>query len=149
MRKASALTILFLCLAISVSAQTPADFSGHWLRQTDSGARRRLDIEQNGKTLRVKTVEANPEGTRNLEVKYEIGGAETTYKGLDGDEFRSTVRWDGKALVFEITEHEGESVVPQKVVWSLSEDSNTLQVDRTSTKSGQTKHSLIKFVREP
>jgi hypothetical protein len=149
LRKTSVLIFLFFSLATSVSAQTPADFTGHWRRQAGSAIQRRLDIEQKGKNLRVKTVETNHEGTRNLEVKYEIGGPETTYTGLDGDKFHSAVRWDGKTLVFEITEHEGGSEIPQKVVWTLSDDSTTLQVDRSSTKSGQTRHSLIKYVREP
>jgi hypothetical protein len=149
MGKTGALIFLFLSLATSVSAQTRVDFTGHWRRQADSGTQRRLDIELHGKNLRVKTVETNPEGTRDLEVRYEIGGPETTYTGIDGDQFCSAVRWDGKALVFEITEHEGRSEIPQKVVWILSDDSNTLQVDRSSAKSGQTKHSLTKYVREP
>lgn len=146
MRMASGL--VFLSLAVSVGAQTP-DFTGHWRRQADSGTQRRLEVEQSGKNLRVKTKETNPQGTRNLEVKYEIGGAETTYTGLDGDEFHSSVHWEGNGLVFDIVEHEDGSVIPQKVIWTLSEDNNTLQVDRTLTKSGQTKHSLTKFVREP
>jgi hypothetical protein len=97
----------------------------------------------------VKTVVTSPEGIRNLEVKYEIGGPETTYKGLDGDEFRSSVRWDGSNLVFDTLEHEAGIETPQKAVWTLSADSNTLQVERQLTKSGKTTHSMTTFVRQP
>ena len=62
----------------------------------------------------MKTIITNSRGTRSLEVSYEIGGPGTTYKGLDGDEFRSSVRWDGSALFFDTIEHEGESDIPQK-----------------------------------
>ena len=89
------------------------------------------------------------EGTRNLEVSYQIGGPKTTYTGLDGDEFSTSVRWDGKALVFGTIEHEDGSEIPQKTVWTLSEDGNTLQVERGLTKSGKTTNSATMYVRQP
>jgi hypothetical protein len=147
MRNVSA--IIFLFFAISASGQSPADFTGHWLQQTNSGMQRRLDVEQNGQNLRVKTVVTNSQGTRLLDVTYEIGGRETTYTGLDGDEFHSSVHWDDRALVFEIVEHENGSEIPQKTVWTLSEDNQMLQVDRRLTKSGKTTHSLTQYVRQP
>src|SRR5271166_7045757 len=96
MRSLSALIVLFL--AISISGQTPTDFTGRWRQQTNSGTQRQLEVEQKGQNLRVNTVVTNSEGTRNLEVKYDIGGPATTYKGLDGDEFltRSEERRVGK-----------------------------------------------------
>jgi hypothetical protein len=146
MRKLSAFLVLFL--TVSVSGQAPPDFTGRWRQQTDSGTQRQLQVEQKGRNLRVKTVVNSSEGTRSLEVKYEIGGPETTYKGLDGDQFRSSVRWDGSALVFDTIEHEAGNKIPQKAVWSLSQD-GTLQVDRQMTKSGKTTHSLTAYVRQP
>jgi len=147
MRSLSALIVLFL--AISVSGQTPTDFTGRWRQQTSSGTQRQLEIEQKDRNLRVKTLLTSSEGTRNLEVRYEIGGPETTYKGLDGDEFGSSVRWDGSStLVFDTIEREAGSEIPQKAVWTLSADSNTLQVDRL-TNSAKKTHSLTTFVRQP
>src|SRR5215467_1193941 len=96
----SACALPTLLLAISANGLTPPDFTGHWRQQTASGAQRQLDIDQNGHTLQVKTTATNSKGSRQLEVKYEIGGPQTIYKGLDGDEFRSSVHWDGSALVF-------------------------------------------------
>jgi hypothetical protein len=145
--KSSVFIILFL--SIFVSGQSLTDFSGHWQQKTDSRTQRHLEIKQTGLNLRVKTVVTNSQGTRNLEVKYEIGGPQTTYTGLDGDEFRSSVRWDGKALVFDTTEHEAGSKIPEKTVWTLSADGDVLQVDRVMTKSGKTSHSLTTYVRQP
>jgi hypothetical protein len=136
-------------LAISVSGQTPPDFTGHWREQTSSKTQRQLEVEQKGQDLRVKTAVTNSDGTRNLEVKYVIGGPETTYRGLDGDEFRSTVRWDASRLVFDTIEQEGSTEIPQKVAWTLSADGNELQVDRQFTKSGKTTHSLTSYIRQP
>ena len=147
MQNLGAFIVLFL--VSSVNGQTATNFTGHWQQKTTSGAQRYLEVEQNGQNLRVKTVVTNAQGTRNLEVKYEIGGPEATYTGLDGDQFRSSVHWEGNALVFDITEHEAGSEIPQKTVWTLLAEGNSLQVDRTVTKSGQTSHSLTKYARQP
>jgi hypothetical protein len=141
-------TIVLLFVAISLGAQTPPDFTGHW-RQTNSKTQRQLEVEQKGQNLRVKTVVTNSDGTRNLEVKYVIGGPKTTYTGLDGDEFRSSVRWESSRLVFDTLEHEGPDEIPQKAVWTLSADGNALQIDRELTKSGKTTHSLTTYSRQP
>jgi hypothetical protein len=138
---------IFLFLATFVSGQSATDFTGHWQQKTTSGAQRHLEIEQNGRTLRAKTVVTNSQGTRNLEVRYEIGGPQTTYTGLDGDQFRSSVRWDGNAPVFDTIEQEDGNEIPQKTVWTLPGDGNVLQVDRTMTESGKTTHSLATYVR--
>ncbi len=145
MRGLSAFILLFL--ASFVSGQSLTDFTGHWQEKTNSGMQRHLEVEQNGRNLRVKTVVTKSQGTRDLEVKYEIGGPETTYTGLDGDQFRSSVRSDGKTLVFDTIEHEAGSDISQKTVWTLLGDGDVLQVDRTITKSGKTSHSLTACVR--
>ena len=141
--------LLVLLLTIPVYGKAPADFSGRWQQQTSSGAQRQMEIEQTDQNLRVKTTVTTSEGRRQLEVKYEIGGPETTYIGLDGDEFRSSVGWDGSSLVFQTTEHEAGSEVPQKAVWTLSADGNTLQVDRESTKLGKATRSSTSWLRQP
>ncbi|MGB7729871.1 MAG: hypothetical protein WBL50_17705 [Candidatus Acidiferrum sp.] len=142
-------SIFVLFLAISVSGQTPPDFTGHWQQQTNSKTQRQLRVEQKGQNLRVKTVVTNSDGTRNLEIKYVIGGPETTYRGLDGDEFHSSVRWDASSLVFNIIEQEGSNEIPQIAVWTLSADGKALQVDRQFTKSGKRTHSLTTYIRQP
>lgn len=147
MRALSTIAVLFL--AISVSGQTPPDFTGHWRRQTNSKTQRLLEVEQKGQNLRVKTVVTNSDGIRDLEVKYVIGGPETTYKGLDGDEFRSSVRWEASSLVFDTVEREGTNEIPQKAVWTLSADGSALQVERQFANSGKTTHSLTTYTRQP
>jgi hypothetical protein len=127
--------LIALLVAISGHGQTRPDFTGHWRQTTDFGAQRQLDVEQNGNTLRVKTTVTNSKGSRHLEVRYQIGGPETTYKGLDGDEFHASVHCNGSALVFDTVEHEGGRQIPETTVWILSEDRNNLQVKRQSTRS--------------
>jgi hypothetical protein len=131
--------------AISANAQTPRDFTGHWRLQTNAGEQHQLEIVLNGDALRVETIVTNSKGTRRLVLTYQIGGRETVYKGLDGDKFRSRVHWDGSILVFEATEHEGGRKIPETTVWTLSEDRNTLQLKRHSTK----KDSSATYIRQP
>ena len=140
-------TIVVLLLAISAAAQTPPDFTGHWQQQTNS--KLQLDIEQKGRDLRVKTAVTNADGTRKLEVNYVIGGSKTSYKGLDGDQFRSSAHWDASSLVFDTIEVEKSNEIPQKAVWTLSPDGNVLQVNREITKYGRTSHSLTTYIRQP
>jgi hypothetical protein len=141
--------IVFLFAAIAAFGQTTPDFTGHWREQTNSKVQRGLEVKQKGQNLRVKTVVTNSNGTRNLEVKYAIGGPATIYKGLDSDEFRTSVRWDMSNLIFGTIEHEGLIEIPQKVVWTLSADGNTLQVDRQITKAGKTTPSFTIYLRQP
>jgi hypothetical protein len=141
--------LLALLLAVSAYGQTPADFTGHWRQQTDSGVQRQLDVEQSDRSLFVKTTVSNAQGNRSLAVKYEIGGPATTYTGLDGDEFRSSVRWDGNTLVFDTIEREDGKELPETTMWTLAEGRDSLEVRRQSTKSGKARESLTTYVRQP
>jgi hypothetical protein len=145
-KRVSAFFLLFF--AISIRGQSATDFAGHWRQETNSATQRQLEIGQDGQALLVKTIITNSQGTRRLEVKYEIGGPQITYTGLDGDQFRSSVHWDGSALVFDTVEHEHGRDIPERTAWTLSADHNALQVDKESTKSGKTVHSLITYVRQ-
>lgn len=138
--------VVVLLLAISTSGQTP-DFTGHWREQINS--KTQLEIEQKGRKLRVTTVVTNSSGPRNLEVNYVIGGSKTNYKGLDGDEFHTSVRWDANSLVFDTIEVENSNKIPQKAVWILSADGKSIQVSREITKYGRTSHSSTTYIREP
>ena len=61
----------------------------------------------------METTAANSKGTRRLVVTYEIGGPETVYKGLDGDEFYSRVHYDGSTLIFDTVQHEDGREIPE------------------------------------
>lgn len=109
--------LVAILLAISANGQAAPDFTGRWLQQTNPGDQRQLDIAQSGKTLRVKTTVTTSKGTRRLEVLPDWR-AETVYKGLDGDEFHSRIRWDGGALVFDTVEHEGLRRIAETTMWT-------------------------------
>jgi len=139
---------ILITLAIPLGGQTVSDFAGHWRQLASSRIQRQLEVEQSGNSLRVKTEVIGSKETRELEVKYEIGGPKVSYTGLDGDSFSTAVHWEGRSLVFETTERESGSDIPQKVVWTLSEDGKTLHVDRSITKSGKTTNSQSTYTRQ-
>jgi hypothetical protein len=62
-----------------------------------------------------------------LDVQYEIGGKETVYTGLDGDEFHSRLTFDGDQFVFTIVEHERGKEIKSKEIWSLTDSGKTLK----------------------
>ena len=59
--------------------------------------------------LTVEVTTKTGEGVRTLDLKYEIGGQEFVYTGLDGDEFHTEVRWDRESLIFDTIEPERTS----------------------------------------
>ena len=140
--------LLLLLAALGAFAQTPPDFTGTWRQKTDRGVERRLDIEQRGHSLLVKTTVTNSKGSRSLNVKYEVGGPAVTYTGLDGDEFRTSVRWDGEALVFTTIEREDGKEIPEKTVWTLANGRESIQVKRQSDKGGKITESVTAYVRD-
>jgi hypothetical protein len=144
----SVVVLLVLLLGICANGQAPTDFTGDWREQAGSRSQRHLAIKQNGQMLQVNTTVTTSKGSRHLEVTYQIGGPETVYKGLDGDEFHSSVHWNGNALLFDTVEHEDGKELPETTIWTLSEDRNRLQVKRQSTKSAGNGESLTTYVRQ-
>jgi hypothetical protein len=140
--------LIFFSYPICASAQARVNFSGHW-RQENSASQRQLLVEQTGTSLVVITINTHSQEIKKLQVKYEIGGPPTTYTGLDGDAFRTSVRLNRSTLVFQTVEHENGNEIPQKTIWTLSSDRTTLQVHRYVTKSGKDSDSISTFVREP
>jgi hypothetical protein len=108
-------------------AEMPVDFSGVWQQdvsrsvpQRKSKGAREMKIQQIGRMLAIKITANTNKGTRTLDLKYEIGGQELIYTGLDGDEFHTKVRWDGASLVFDTVEHERGRQIMSNQTWTLA-----------------------------
>jgi hypothetical protein len=109
-----------------LGAEMPVDFSGVWQQdvsrsvpQRKSKGAREMKIQQIGRILTIKITTNTNKGTQSLDLKYEIGGQELIYTGLDGDEFHTKVRWDGESLVFDTVEHERGRQIMSKQTWTL------------------------------
>jgi hypothetical protein len=147
---------LSVCLSLaSLRAQTAGDFSGVWQQNLTrsvplSKAKRvrKLSIQQSGSTLTVQITNRTAQGVRTLDLKYEIGGPELVYKGLDGDEFHTKVTRDGDSLVFDTVEHERGKEILSKQIWTLSQDGRILREVRQRKGQGEAAESVVIFEKE-
>ncbi len=104
----------------------------------------KMTVEASDKTLRVLVTANNGHGERKLDLTYEIGGKELVYTGMDGDEYHSTVHWDGDSLVFTTVEHERGRLIPSQETWTLIDSGKSLQ----RTKVSPDEESKIVYVLE-
>lgn len=86
-----------------------------------------MRVEIDGLALRVHIDTAGSRGERSLDLKYEIGGKELVYRGLDGDEYHSKVNWSGNSLFFTTVEHEAGRQIHSTETWTVIEAGKTLQ----------------------
>ncbi len=146
-----ALTLSVYFFLPSLRAQAAVDFSGTWQQDLTrsvppSKAKRvrKLSIQQSGSSLMVRITNRTAQGVRTLDLKYEIGGPELVYKGLDGDEFHTNVAWERDSLVFDTVEHERGKEIPSKRIWTLSEGGKILR----EVKHGEAADSVAIFEKE-
>jgi len=130
----------------------PVDFSGVWRQdvsrnvpQRKSKGARELKIQQAGRILTVQVINIMSEGKRSLDLKYEIGGQELVYTGLDGDEFHTRVRWDGESLVFDTVEHERGKKIVSKQTWTLANGGTVLREVKHVREAGEPAESVAVY----
>jgi len=90
----------------------------------------------------VKITTQTNDGPRSLDLKYEIGGPELVYTGLDGDEFHTKVRWDGESLAFDTVEHERGREIVSKQTWTLADGGAVLREVKQSGEAGKPAESV-------
>lgn len=146
------LTLALLFFAVSVQPQTKPDFNGTWKQNNakskfsrGSGPRSYVNkIEYHDPNLRVVTTIGGDRGEYTYERTYTTDGKEKISKDREGDEFRTAVRWEGPALLFEITEVERGQEITTTEKWTLSEDGETLtKVHRTSGPRGESEQIYV------
>lgn len=128
------LGILLLSTAAAVTwSQGTQDFSGLWKQDNDRCLPRRngdvtLHIEQHDPELTVETTLSHgSENPRHAVQKYTTDGKVSVSTGTDGDEFHTSVVWEGVSLVFAIEEHEDGRILQSKEKWSVIEEGATLE----------------------
>ncbi len=145
---------LTLTLALAAPAQTKPDFSGTW-KQNNEKSTFRSDstiqsytnkIEHQDPRLKVTTVRTGPRGESTFERSYTTDGKEQKTTDREGDEFKSSVKWEGSTLVFETVEKERGNTITTRETWTLSADGKTLT--KTIHRSGPRGESDQKYVLE-
>jgi hypothetical protein len=140
----------------SLQAQQPVDFSGTWRQDLSrsvplrkSSRARELKIQQIGQVLTVQVTTKTGEGLRTLNLKYEIGGQELVYTGLDGDEFHTKVRWEHESLVFDTIEHERGKQIVSRQIWTLADGRKILREVKQVKDADEPAESLAIYESSP
>jgi hypothetical protein len=127
---------LLVLSAGSLLAQSKPNFSGEWklvpaksdfgmMPAPTSGVQK---ITHNDPELKVVATQTSDMGTDTTESSYTTDGKECVNKGRMGD-VKSTLKWDGNALVIESKmDFQGNEIAITNR-WTLSEDRKTLTVN--------------------
>jgi hypothetical protein len=146
---------IFLLLAIAGVARPQAgpDFSGLWQQDNDRCQPKRggdvtLRIAHRGPQLTIETtILRGAQNSRHAVQKYTTDGTVSVSTGADGDEFHTSVVWNGPSLVFSIEEHEDGRILLSKETWQLVDDGAAIQ--RTRERANRDKEVLFYRRRPP
>jgi hypothetical protein len=120
-------------LALGVSANAKPNFTGDWKLNADKSdfgpmpppSAMAIKIDHDDPNLKVATTQSGAQGDVSYEAKYTTDGKEST-NSMGPMEAKSTVNWDGDALLFSTKLEAGEMKFDAKGKWMLSEDGKTL-----------------------
>jgi hypothetical protein len=138
--------IFSLVLCITTAAALPQahqDFSGLWKQDNDRCQPKRngevkLHIEHHDQELTVETsISRNSGSSRHAVQRYTTDGTVSTSTGADGDEFHTSIVWNGQNMVFSIEEHEDGRVILSKETWTLIDNGAALVKVREGANSGE------------
>jgi hypothetical protein len=126
-------TLLLAALTIAARPQAAPDYSGLWKQDNDRCEPKRhgevsLRIDQNKVDLTVETsISHGTAISRHAIQRYTTDGKVSTSTGADGDEFHTSIVWNGQSLVFSIEEHEDGRIILSKETWTLIENGAVLR----------------------
>lgn len=122
--------VVFL-FSVLVFGQAKQDLCGTWKQNMEKsqsksslkGYVNKIDIQ--GDKLTVTTTTVGDRGERSYDRTYSLGEKEQK-KGGDGDEFTTLAKIEGRNLIFDTAEKEGDRVLKTHEVWTVSEDGKTM-----------------------
>jgi hypothetical protein len=126
--------LLLMCVAL---AQAKPNFSGDWkmnIAKSEFGMMPAptsavQKITHDDPELKVTSTQVSERGEFTNNNAYTTDGKECTNKGRMG-EVRSTLKWEGEALVIESKAEFGGNPVTITDKWTLSDDGKTLTINR-------------------
>ncbi len=152
----ASLLVLVLALASTIAAlaQTKPNFTGTWKQNNAKSTVRPgptyqyvNKIDHQDPNLTVTTVFSGGNRPDSSYTRtYTTDGKPTVSKDREGDEFTTTVKWEGDTLVFETVEKERGANISSRETWNLSEDGKTLA--KTLHSSGPQGERDQKYVLE-
>jgi len=128
-------------IPFAVAADTKPDFSGEWKLNIDKSnfgpmpppESETRTIEHADPSLNVKSVQVGGIGDMTTEMKFSTDGKESvnTVKTPNGDlTIKTTMSWEGKALIAKSTFDIQGMDVHSEDHWELSEDGKTMTVNQ-------------------
>lgn len=124
-------SLLFVLTCGAFAAETGA-FAGTWKQNMEKSTNKpswlksyEAKIDINGDKLTITTTMVSDRGERSYDRTYTLGKEEQSVGG-DGDQFTTTVKIDGRSLIFDIQEKEGNVLLTSHEVWTVSEDGKTM-----------------------
>jgi hypothetical protein len=142
-----------LFLALAAGAQTHPNFSGTW-KQDDSRSTVRPGstlkysnkIEHHDPKLSKTTIlDYGDRAPTPYTQTYTTDGKPVKSSDREGDEFTTTVKWEGDTLVFETGEKEKTGALFTRETWTLSADGTTLtkKIHRTGGRGGDSDQTYV------
>lgn len=116
-----------ICLSSS------ADFSGTWKQSNERSTPARkgnvtLHIDYRDPDMTVETTILRDSGApRHALQHYTADGKISLSTGADGDEFHTSVVWNGEGLVFSVEEYEDGRVILSRETWTLIQNGAALE----------------------
>jgi hypothetical protein len=141
-----------------ICSSSHPDFSGIWKQNNERCVPKRngdftLHITQQGNDLTVETtILRNSGASRHAVQRYSTDGKTSISTGADGDEFHTSVVWNGESLIFSVEEHEDGRILLSRETWTLIENSTALQREKVSSKvaaDGTRQQTLIYLRTSP
>ena len=139
-----------------ICSQPNPNFSGTWKQSNERSIPKRtgnvtLHIEHRDPDLTVETTALRGSAApRHAMQRYTTDGKVSISTGADGDEFHTSIVWNGQNLIFSVEEHEDGRVILSKETWTVIENGAVLQRVREAVNAspdGAGKQTLI-YLRE-
>jgi hypothetical protein len=152
------LVLGFAMMPAVILAQAAPNFSGTWNLSNERSIPKRggsatLRIDHRDPLLSVETtILHGSTAPRHALQQYSTDGEVSASTGADGDQFHTSVAWNGQSLVFSIEEHEDGRILHSRETWALLENGAELErvrepLDASGTEAG--KQTLIYLRQAP
>ena len=144
-----------LLIPTGICSPLNPNFSGTWKQFNERCVPKRtgdvtLQIEQRDPVLTVETTALRGSGLpRHALQQYSIDGTTSVSIGADGDEFHTSIGWNGQSLVFSVEEHEDGRIIHSKETWTLIENGAALERCRDATPDRAGKQTVIYLRQAP
>ncbi|HSS20379.1 MAG TPA: hypothetical protein VLL54_09920 [Pyrinomonadaceae bacterium] len=145
------LCLSLIVVSISSVAIAAVELSGTWKLNIEKSSfgglsvpsGRTFNITQRGTMLKIEVTDKTPSGERTQVLECTTDGAKCV-NNVRGQEFRSTVHWEGSELVFETEGSLDGSEFRAVDQWTISEDGKTITINRhASNNIGEVHQKLV------